>query len=332
MSKTYRLFDHQKEDTTALFALYEATYGDASPYARRWNWEINQNPSKRDIKIFIAEHENQIVGATTRFPFQLRSNDRIIDCAFSGNSMVHPDFRRQGIMEQLYEKASEVIPLLYSKGTMPGMYKLLMKMGYTPVYPNTYMTCILSFPRWFLWRTNKYHPEVNIDNLPLDTMAGFHKIDQFDGSMDDFWKNAALSFPHIIQKDKDYLNWRYFQIPHRHYKVLCRRQGSKISSVTVINGSGTTAKIVDILWNRDNPAEPAQTIKNIKKACKCCGYLKILCWGTHKDLRNALKKNGFWDRGETSRFSVFSKQEPVANYTNSLNFHFVEADGDAEYL
>lgn len=332
MTITYRVFDHESESIKGLFDLYEATYGDAAPYIERFDWEINQNPAKSDLKIFIAEHKDKIVGATTRFPFKLKVRGQTLDGAFSGNSMIHPDFRRRGIMERLYNEAAEVIPLLYSKGTMPGMYRLLMKVGYQPVYPNTYMTSILSFFRWFLWKTTKYRPKADIKRLSQGHKNGFCVIKRFDDSYDDFWEKAASSFPHILIKGSAYMNWRYIEIPHRKYTILCRKKGERIISIVVLKGAGTTAKIVEILWHREDPGEPAQTIAYVKRHCIRCGFLKLLCWATHEDLRRALKRNFFMDSGETLGFSVYSKKEAINYFTNSLYFHFVEADGDSEYL
>ena len=332
MTVTYRIFEHEREDRNRLFDLYAATYGDAAPYKERWEWEIQQNPASRDLKMFIAEHKGKIVGATTRFPFKMKVRDKTVDGAFSGNSMIHPAFRRRGIMERLYNEAAEVIPLLYSKGTMPGMYKLLMKIGYQPVSPNTYMASILSPFRWFLWKTTKYRPKPDIKGIGSGHKNGFCVIMRFDDSYDAFWEKAASSFPHIPIKDSSYMNWRYVEIPHRKYTVLCRKKGGRIISVVVIRGNGTTAKIVDILWHREDPSEPAQTIAYVKRHCMRCGFLKLLCWATHEDLRSALKRNFFLDSGETLGFSVYSKKEAIDYFTNSLGFHFVEADGDSEYL
>lgn len=92
MTINYRLFDLEKESNELLFQLYKETYGDENPYRKRWDWEYDKNPRKKDLKIIVAESNGQIIGATTRLPITIKYKDRIINSAFSVNSMVHPNF------------------------------------------------------------------------------------------------------------------------------------------------------------------------------------------------------------------------------------------------
>lgn len=332
MNITYRLFDIAKENKNQLFELYKAVYGDASLYIERWKWEIEQNPNIEDIKILIAEYKNSIVGATTRLPFKIKINDRILNSAFSVNSMVHPDFRRKGIIQELYNMSFEIYPLLYSKGTVLGMYKLLMKMGYQAVEPNTFMVSIISFLRWPLWRLGIYKPSVNIDDIYIDNDKGFYNIEEFRDEFDDLWGRVSSLYSNIVVKNSAYMNWRYLNIPHKQYRMFYRQDNNNIVSMAVISQSGTTAKIVDILWDKTIKDEPFYTIKYIKEICKKCGFLKILCWTPMSQLREALKKNLFVDKGETCTFSFYTRNESIEYFSNGADFHFVEGDGDSEYL
>src|SRR5512139_2058549 len=66
------------------------------------------------------------------------------------DSMVHPNWRRLGLMERLYRKTFEEMPVLYSKGTTLDMYRLLGKLGYRDVLPNTILVRYLSPVRLLL--------------------------------------------------------------------------------------------------------------------------------------------------------------------------------------
>ena len=127
MTISYRLFDFQNEDISKLLGLYEQTYGDSSPYINRWNWECLENSFKDKLKIFVAEFDTKLVGATTRLPFKFIFQNKIVDAAFSVNSMVHPDFRRKGVMEGLYRMSAEYFPLLVSIDNITNLSELNSK-------------------------------------------------------------------------------------------------------------------------------------------------------------------------------------------------------------
>jgi len=331
MNITYRLFDLSIENKNQLFELYKSVYGDATPYIKRWAWEIEQNPYIEDIKIIIAEYNNSIVGASTRMPIKIKINDKILNSSFNTNSMVHPDFRRKGIIQSINKMSFKFYPLFYAKGSMPAMYKLYMKMGYQPIKPNTFMTSILSGTRWGLWRLGMYTPQINIDDISINSKKEFYNIKEFKKEFDDFWERISPQYTNIVVKNSIYMNWRYIDIPHKKYRMFYRQENNKIVTMAVIGQSGTTVKIVDILWDKTKKDEPFLTIKYIKKVCKKCGFLKILCWTTITELRTALKKNLFMDRGEVCTFCVFT-HNTNKYFSDGTAFHFFDGDSDYEYL
>lgn len=332
MTIAYRLFDFHKEDTRYLFDLFNAVYGNSSRYETRWKWEYLDNPKAEKAKILIAQSESQIVGATSRLPFDLLVNGKKFETAFSVNSMVHGDFRRMGIMDNLYKESFKIFPLLFSRGTMPGMYKLLMKLGYKALLPNTVLTVVLSPIKWIAWRAGIYKPTPIMKTTMNVAQNGFKAVDRFDELFDTFWERVFSSFQGIVAKDHVYMNWRYFKIPHKKYKVFYRFNQEKIVSVIVLGTQGSNGKIVDVLWDHQQKDEPNATIRFAKKYFKKCGFIKASCWCTYGPLRSALKKQLFADRGESPNFSFFSKDKNLIVDSDISKFHFVDGDGDAEYL
>lgn len=332
MAISYRLFDLRKDDIQELFSLFSKTYGDSSGFETRLKWEYMQNPRSKEIKIFVAEENGKLAGSTTRLPVDILLEGEIINGAFSVDSMVHPDFRRRGIMKNLYKMSAEIIPVLLSKGTNPGMYNLLMSFGYKPVLPNTYMTTILSPVRWFWWRLKIYKPNRILSNLNLNAYEDFQSVEKFSQEFDDFWKRVAPFYPGIVMRDSAYMNWRYIDIPHRSYTVLYRMRQQKIISMVVLGGTGASGKIVDIIWDPKEKSEPTYTIKFAKRYFRKRGFIKLSFWGTLARVRESLKQNFFFDRGETPRFSVYTSPDKIDRFADGNNIHFVEGDGDSEYL
>ena len=329
--KPYEITSFNDNLYNDLRQLYEETYGKTIGMEKRWKWEWACNPNKDDNRIYVAESDDCIAGATYRWPFELITDGRKIKTAFSVNSMVHPNFRRMGIMEKLYKKSFDDFPILFSKGTMPGMYRLLLKIGYLPLAPNTIFTSIVSPFCWMIWRIGLKKISPRIDKLSETDFSEYKLILRFDEKFDQFFTKIHKSFYGIINKNKEYMNWRYFDIPIRKYKIFNRVVDSKIVSYIVLGSAGSTGKIVDLLWDHDQKDEPRKSIRFAKRFFRKSGFIKVSCWCTYTKLRESLKKQFFFDRGETPNFSYYSK-DPNFTIDDVGKYHFVDGDGDFEYL
>ena len=327
---TYRRYDFHEEDHLPLIRLKEAVYG--APVERsRWEWQYLRSPFSRDIQVFVAECGTELAGATTRLPFDLRREGKTVRAYFSVDSMVHQSYRRRGIMKSLYRQTTDVMPLLYSKGTNSGMYELLIELGYKVVQPNTYLVNYLSPWKIALQRYNLYKaaPLFSDQGARED---GFEPVRTFGQEFDDFWAQVAGAFPGIVVKDSAYMNWRYVDIPHKKYHLYYKVKEGRIVCALVLRTGGYACWIVDLIWDPGVGDEPGATLRAWVRALKEQGYLKVICWGTLRQFRDALTRAGFVDRRDSPRFSVFSSPETIAAHADGAPLHFVEGDGDSEYL
>lgn len=327
----YRIFDTTSENVDHLFALFEATYGDSVDYKNRWQWEYEEHPDKEHFKVFVAESGGSLVGATTRLPVFLTVRGQSLRAAFNCNSMVHPDYRRKGIMEKLYTQSASVIPVLLSKGTMPAMYRLLKRMGFTDVEPNNFMVALISPFRWLFWRLGLYRPVPAFQAISLEEDMEFRDVVRYDVTFDQFFENISCQYDTLISKDADYMNWRYVNNTLKEYKTIQRVVAGRIVSSVVLAASGSHLRIVDLLFDSTEANEPERTLRFVRDYARKCGFLKLICWTTDKDLRRTLKKHWFWSRKETPQFTMFSlKYSPEEIMSGRVAFF--EGDGDAEYL
>jgi len=319
----------------AYFSLYRKVYKDLSSLTRRWQWEYRENPFADDIKFMVTRSGDRLVAATTRLPFDIAIDGRVHRAYFSVDSMVDPDFRRMGIMERLYEDAAQTMPLLYSKGTMPGMYKLLMKIGYRPIVPNTFLVCYLRPFQLIMKRLGLCGNRNVKENAIHDgsTVKELIPIKRYGEQFDSFIDSISEGFYSRVVKDSKYMNWRYVGVPHKKYYSFYARNGQgNISAVVVMSVKGNTGKIVDIHWDASNTHEPGRTISLSKTYLRRMGCAKVLCWCTYKSLRASLKNKYFYDRGETPRFSVYSTSMDLSRLSSGNRFHFMDGDGDHDIL
>lgn len=326
-----RVFDFNTENVEHLYDLFEATYGVKVNKAL-WEWKYLLNPRNEEIKIFVAEDNGRVVAATTRLPAELKIGENIYRVYFSVDSVVHPEYRRRGIMMNLYKTAAETMPIMLSKGTNPEMYLLLKKMGYKDIIPNTYMVKYLSLPKLVMKKLRIYKPKILLSYASVDLDAGFSHVEKFGCEFDNFFRRVSRHYDGILLKDSAYMNWRYKKIPHRSYQTFYRTVDDRIISTVILMVDKTSGSIVDIIWDKKEKDEPSKTIKFAINFFKKMGLLKISFWGTLSSLRACCEGNGFSDEKRTPHFSVYTAPTLIDQLADGREIHFISGDGDSEYL
>ena len=309
----------------SVFQLHEQVYGDATALRQRWNWEFMQHPRHAEIRTYCAEQGGCLVGFTARHPVTLSVQGQPLAAWFASNSMVHPSMRGQGIIRTLYMQALEDAGAVQlSKGTAEGMYAVLKKIGYREITPNTYQVCILDPFRWLLQRLGG----LSSSSLQADEAEAHpHLLRLAEKIPEDI---AAIRCDGIL-KDASYLTWRYCTIPHKRYNLYLRRVDGKPVSFFALCYNGTTAYLVEFIWDNRVTDEPSTSISIAKREARRMGACKMVSWTASERLRNTLGQNGFFNRNETPHFSYFCPSGCADSIAWS-KLAFVHGDGDIDYL
>lgn len=320
-----RLFDLNNEDPEQLWALFRDVYGTDGNARKRWNWEVEQHPLKDRVRIFVAEAEGKIVGMTVRLPIQLVTADKIYDAEFGVNTMVHPDFRRQGVVKSLYQKAIEGGNLQLSKGAMPAMVRQLEAMGYREIPAAKTYVFLLAPARWLFLKITGRHfilPKFHLSNLK----SNYSQITDFSEIAEGVSSGSTLSG----HRTAAFMNWRYRDIPHRNYECFVRTSESLIIAWFVLRFSESTAFLVDLSWLPEK-----ESLKNLVQSAirtaRSCGAVKMIYWGTLLQVTKEMKRQGGWERPVQPGFRYFSRDR-FWDDVQWENAHFVQGDGDYDYL
>lgn len=328
---SFGVYDLERMGPEPLFKLYETVYGDAASLRQRWRWELLERPDHGELKIHVAWHEDELVAMTVRIPCPLVVAGAARRAFFASHTMVDPAYRGQGVIASLYARAQRDTELQLSKGTAPGMYRVLLKMGYREVVPSNYLVCLLAPLRW---GAGKLFP-----NLlpPVRESFGALREGEFSRISRFTEEHATLVHAGIdggkggVVKSVAFLNWRYFDVPHRKYHVLVRKIEGATVAMAVVRLAGTTATLVDLRWGGQVADEPAASIRFAKSFARKAGAVKLVSWGTSRVLRQALRRQLFFDRGETPRFSFYPADASLSE-VDWTQMHLVHGDGDTEYL
>lgn len=328
-----REFDLRREDVGRLVELKEAVYN--KPIDRvAFDWEYFRHPRAPEIRVFVVEHERELVAATTRLPATFRLEGAIHPAFFNIDSMVHPDHRRKGRMRDLYLFARSQLPpgtIGLSKGSSAQIYPLLLSIGHQEIVPNTYLVSYPSATRWLMARLHLRSPSQQALATPPSGFEDFHPVDRFGADFDAFFQRITRDSWGILVRDAAHMNWRYRDIPHRRYIVFQRFVGDQATALVVLSLQGDHGQIVDVLWDPDRPDEPERCVRLAQAYFDEQRAVRVACFATHPRLREVLTQAGFLDRGETPRFSAYIPQACRSAFARLKDLHIVDGDGDTEF-
>lgn len=107
MTEQYTIRRFEEDDLEAFLSLFETTWERRR--SRAWfDWKYRENPYVDRAPIFVAESAaGEVVGARPFFALEMRCGDTVETCLQPGDTMVHPDHRRQGLFTRMTEAAIE---------------------------------------------------------------------------------------------------------------------------------------------------------------------------------------------------------------------------------
>ena len=246
--------DYREGDKKGLLPLTETVYGevlDKDQWMKYWSWKYKHNPAGSPI-IWFAEVNNKLVGQYPIIPVKMKVGNEVIMGSQMVELMTHPDYQRQGIFLTLAKQAlsdagNKGIDITYGFPNKPA-YPGHLKSGYFNVgalsalikplnlenilskyITNRFLLRIcavsLNFIIKGLYRT-KNPPEVN--GLTIT------RISAFDERINVLWETVSNDYEISIVRDKEYLNWRYIDMPGVDYAIYLAEKEGQILGYTVL--------------------------------------------------------------------------------------------------
>jgi GNAT superfamily N-acetyltransferase len=301
-----------------------------------WSWEYKNNPFGN--LIVVAEHDGRVVGHEALVPAYMKIGTRVARGSQAVDLIVHPKLRRQGISLAIgkmlvREAEKEGIDLSYgfpnklshyghlkfgwfdvakvsqlvkplNMNNIPNLLaryqtvKVLGKHRTTRTASRYLLQTILKAISFF----SKTFNQINGNDDDESENMQVRTVESFDKRIDDFWKNISKNYSVIVIRDKEYLNWRYFQKPNAGYTVLLAEKDAEILGYVVLrcmNKEGLKlGYIVDLLASPANRGLIQRLIvsairhfRNEKADLVACRILKNSLGGRLQN--KLLKYNGF---------------------------------------
>lgn len=263
-------------DEDNIRKLFELVFGKELS-RERWNWLYRDNHTGV-IAITLAEAEGgEIVGQSALKPVKMKVGDKIRLGMLALDSMVHPDYQRQGMFTKLTTRTYEAVteqgtPLVYSFPNRNSHYVYAHKLGRTDLCGRLPLFVkILDVKRVLSKRIRNMvllSGAAPLARIALGLFYAFRggalpagcrleKITRFDDSVNDLWEKAAAPFEILVVRDKEYLNWRYVENPTEDYVLFVVKRHDETVGYIVLkceNRFGLQIGfIVDMLMIPDEP-------------------------------------------------------------------------------
>ena len=369
MKRKWSTRSYEKGDENGIFELMkvvpEYPEKEKEKWMRWWNWKYMDNPAGVS-GIWVADHDGKIVGSRSTILVKMKISGEPVMGSQNTDLLTHPDYRRQGIFSALEKKSfsqlkADGICITYS---FPGpmSYPGYMKSGSffdthalkTMIRPfnlenilkrrieNKFLLKIYTVMGYLFINTfyrAKKTPEV--DDLTIT------KISSFDDRINDFWKKTSNDYEIIVVRDKEYLNWRYVNIPDVVYTIYLAEEGEEICGYMVLKcvkeESLASGYIIDIIAPLDRPeiihSLLSKAIKYFEEERVDVIFCKMIA---DKIFYNIFRKNGFISTHFISfiskRFRIGSKHIVRINsskisetYLKNAKNWFVQL-GDSDFI
>lgn len=360
MERAWSVRTYEKGDENRIFELMEAVYPeekyDQEKWIRWWRWMYTQNPAD-DSRIWVADHDGNIVGQYPLIIVNMKIGEEIIKGSQNIDLMTHPDYQRQGMFFTLEKKAlseagKERINITYGFPNEPA-YPGHLKSGWFDICSLRVMIKPLNLENILKKRiTNKFLLKIctvmgdllisifyrakkppEVDGLTIS------QITSFDDRINDLWKKISNDYEIIVVRDKEYLNWRYVNIPDMNYTIYLAEEGEEICGYVVLRCVKEEGLASGYIFDIIAPLNRTEVIHCLlSKAIKYFEEEKvdvIFCkMVADKIIYKIFRKNGFISSRfiKGGRFCAYTSHPKISEtYLKNRKNWFVQI-GDSDFI
>lgn len=286
-----------------------------------WRWKYRGGPVKAD-DIIVCLNEGGIIGCKHSIPLNIKVGDEILFGTIGSDLTVHPDFRNLGISKKIRDMNRELKekmgykfsyfvtsnPILiksYSESRPPFPHKIT---NYVRIRDINLQMRMMPVPNPLLMKLAFRALKTSNDlrnalkkHYRSGMAANVSMIGGFDDRADEFWERVSTRYNFIVERRRDYLNWRYC---HPHAGDFIVRQAENDGQIVGYSVLLTNKRlnnypigyIVDLLTAPDNLSVADVLVADAVKRFDVQGVniINTLAVEGHPHER-VLKKYGFLD-------------------------------------
>lgn len=337
--------EFREEHRAGILGLYREIFGawSAERFAARWQWQFAANPYVAERKPFIqvAVENGRVIGHLASFPIPLRLQGRRRIALCASDFLV--DGRHSMIAAAMFRALLRQAPIFGSGFGTPA--EAMLRLSGATLLPASSVICNyrirstgtvrralkrrLPSPLGFLaapvvarslaqwWR--KAEPPPRREARSSASSGPVRSFLRFTAEHEDFWKEVSAGRAGVVDRDAEYMKWRYTDGPARSLVCLELRDAEERLRGLCIGGvradlheqvpCGTTGVVCEF-WVRPGDVDAAREL-----AVGMLGRLDlsevdgVQIPGLPASLQAALQGSGF-ARSESKEYQVAIKADP----------------------
>lgn len=295
-----------------------------------WRWKY-RNQLHESI-VVVSTYHDEIVGCHHGLSFSAKILTGSFICNYGSDMAVHPEFRRKGISKnqlELLKKLREETGVKYA-----------LILAANPINIQSIAKREKSFPHDLvnlvkIWDIDKQLKGIPVDKTMtvkigykilklLNDIRNFFtyqkpsvdnieisEIKSFDEDVDNFWRKASEEYDFIVERNRDYLNWRYCNPQAGRFTIKKAEEEGNFVGYAVLKISNQLKDypvgfVVDLLTLKSRQDVVDALISDaieyfISEGINIINYLTI----KNHQYEKAFKKKGFLD--SRIKFHLFYK-------------------------
>jgi GNAT superfamily N-acetyltransferase len=243
---------YREGDEAGIAKLYQLAFGEPLDVPH-WRWQYIENPAKI-VTITLAEEKSEIVGQYALRPVRMKVGQDSRLAALSLDTMVHPEYRGQGMFvklaKHLYETvAGRGIPLVYGFPNEASYHGFIARLEWKDLTKNVPLfvrplnvrrilnqrlkpALLAGAAGWLVQAGASLRYPVRRVRVPQG--CAIQERTRFDESADRLWEQASTLFPVSVVRDQQYLNWRFVAKPGDHYTLFTLESNAGLLGYVVL--------------------------------------------------------------------------------------------------
>lgn len=243
---------YKEGDEEQILALFHQIFPKIPRQKEEWLWEYKNNPFGSPI-IALAKDKGRVIAQEALFLVPMKYKENYLLGAQSVDTMTDPAYRGKGIFKKLVlmtleEGRKRGISLFYGFPNRNSYHGYVERLGWSDIGRVQRYIRVLNFPHALRARL----PNPTLASV-LGTMAvpisslyfrgqsrrdpsfSLDKVTYFDSVIDSFLAPISESFPIMVHRQSDYLNWRYLAHPTESYRAFYIKEGDEIRGFAVLH-------------------------------------------------------------------------------------------------
>ena len=218
-----------------------------------WRWKHEDNPSGKSI-VSVGVSEGKIMGCSHTIPMRMKIKNGVFLCCNGVDVAVHPHYRRMGVygnmldFKRRFEKkagmklhftctGNRILINRLSKRESRFPFKIVnlvrildisKHLKAMPIKKGWFMKLGYRFVKFMNELKNAYIAPVSISDLQISD------VNRFDEKTAEFYKQVSDHYDFILERNPEYLNWRYCDPRAGNFLVRLVREEDRVLGYSVL--------------------------------------------------------------------------------------------------